>query len=88
MHRRDGEDGADDDRHGERDEHAPVTRPGERPVGEVLRQPTQDEDEDDEADRLDEDLGQREVDRAVEEEEHRRTEPGDPREQDGTQPTA
>src|SRR5690606_22324360 len=60
----------------------------ERTVGEVGGQAAQDEDEDDERDRLDEHLGEREVRGAVELVEERDPVAGDTDEQDGLEATA
>ena len=58
--------------------HPPVAPAGQGPVGEVLGQPAQHQHEHDQGDRLDQHLGQREVGRAVQEEQHRGAVAGDP----------
>ena len=82
---RDGPDGGAD---GDTERDAPRARRRVRVTGELRRQPAQREDEDDERHRLDEHLGDREVGRAVEDEEQRDAVAGRADEHDRREPAS
>ena len=82
RHERHG--GADEQRH----QHPPPAGRAQRTVGEVARQFADDQHEDDEADRLDEHLGEREVGCARHHEHQREAVTGDAGEQHRAQPSA
>ncbi len=66
--------------------HPQVPATGQRPVGEVLRQPAQREHRDHDREGLDQHLGQRQVGGALDQEEQRGAEAGDTGQQDRAEP--
>ena len=79
---RDEEEAGGHDRHGHAERDPQVALAAQRAVGEVLGEPAQGQHEDHHGQRLDQRLGEREVGRALEDEEERRAVAGDADEQD------